>query len=52
MFASDFPTDKLHADFGRIMSAYIEITAGFSVEERQQLFAENATRIYRMEMTP
>jgi len=52
MFASDFPTDKLHADFGSILSAYMEITSGFSDDERDQLFASNAARIYRMEIGP
>jgi len=50
MFASDFPTDKLHADFERILSAYLELTSGFSKGERDLLFAANAARIYRMEM--
>jgi len=49
MFASDFPTDKLHADFERILSAYLELTSAFSQYERDLLFAANAARIYRME---
>jgi len=52
MFASDFPTDKLRADFNRILLAYAEITSDFSDGERDQLFAANAARIYRMEMNP
>jgi len=52
MFASDFPTDKLHAQFGRILSAYVQIVADFSADEIEQLFAANAARIYRMEINP
>lgn len=49
MFASNVPTDKLQADFGRILSAYAELSAGFTEVERDRLFAANAARIYRIE---
>jgi predicted TIM-barrel fold metal-dependent hydrolase len=48
MFASDFPTDRLHGPFGRHYGAYDAITSGFSEAERAALFAGNAERIYRL----
>jgi predicted TIM-barrel fold metal-dependent hydrolase len=48
MFASDVPTDKVHASFDTIMGAYDAITAGFGDAERDDLFAGNAWRIYRL----
>lgn len=48
MFASDVPTDKLYAGYDAIMGAFSRIVAGFSLEERDALFAANAQRIYRL----
>ena len=48
MFASDFPTDKLAGSFDRHLSAYSAITANFSADERDRLFAANAERTYRI----
>jgi predicted TIM-barrel fold metal-dependent hydrolase len=48
MFASDFPTDKLFSTFDHVMSAFDEITASFSEAERDQMFADNALRHYRI----
>lgn len=47
MVASDSPTDKLFAPIERVMSAFAEILAGFSPDERAALFAGTAGRIYR-----
>ena len=49
MFASNFPVDSLRASFDAIFSGFDEFTRGFSAEERQRLFHDNAVRIYRME---
>jgi predicted TIM-barrel fold metal-dependent hydrolase len=46
MFASDFPTDKLFGGFSDVLTAYDQITADFSSDERRRLFARNAERIY------
>jgi len=46
MFASDFPTDKLFGAFSDFLTAYDQITADFSSDERRKLFARNAERIY------
>jgi predicted TIM-barrel fold metal-dependent hydrolase len=48
MFASDFPTDKLFGPFDRHLQAYCDITADFSDDERDALFASNAERLYRI----
>lgn len=46
LFASDFPTDKLFGSYNRTLEAFVNITAGFSADERDALFAGNALRIY------
>ena len=48
MFASNFPVEKVHGSFGAFYAAYDAITAGFSDEERESLFAGAARRIYRL----
>ena len=48
MFASNFPVERVHGSFGAFYAAYDAITAGFSDEEREALFAGNARRIYRL----
>jgi predicted TIM-barrel fold metal-dependent hydrolase len=48
MFASNFPMDKLHADYGEIWRAFDQITADFSEAERRALFHDNAARLYRL----
>lgn len=48
MFASDSPTDKLFAPFDRYLEAYHAFAAGFSEDERRDLFGRNANRIYRL----
>ena len=47
-FASDFPTDKLWADYAKTLTAYNDITNAFSPDERDALFAATATRLYRL----
>ena len=46
MFASNFPVDSLCASFDEIYGGFDAITSGFSKQERQQLFHDNAVRIY------
>lgn len=48
MFGSNFPVDKLMANYAKIWSSLDEITADFSDEERQALFSGNAERFYRI----
>jgi predicted TIM-barrel fold metal-dependent hydrolase len=48
MFASNFPMDKLHADYAAIWRTFDQLTADVSEPERQALFHDNAARLYRL----
>lgn len=45
-FGSNFPVDKLAADYQRVMGAYLEITDSFSCDERTAMFAGTAEGFY------
>lgn len=47
MFASNFPVDSLVGTFETIFSGFLDITAGFTEDERAAMFRTNAQRIYR-----
>jgi predicted TIM-barrel fold metal-dependent hydrolase len=49
MFASNFPVDRLVADFDTIFSAYKEIVSDFPPADQARLFYDNAVRYYRLE---
>ena len=48
MFASNFPVDRLFGSFTRQYGAYQSLAAHLSAAEREQVFASNAERIYRI----
>lgn len=48
MFASDFPTDKLFTNYKNQLAVFDELTSDLSDTERDNLFAANALRIYRI----
>lgn len=48
MFGSNFPVDKLHADYARVWGAFEEITAGLSQQDQQELFSGTARKFYRI----
>jgi predicted TIM-barrel fold metal-dependent hydrolase len=48
MFASNFPVDSLMSSYTALWDAFKEITKDLSVADREQLFARNAERIYRI----
>jgi predicted TIM-barrel fold metal-dependent hydrolase len=48
MFASNFPVDKIVADFDTIFSAFKLITGHFPTTHQDKLFYNNAVRIYRL----
>jgi predicted TIM-barrel fold metal-dependent hydrolase len=48
MFASNFPVDRLCADFDTIFSGFKTIVADLSRAEQSKLFHDNAVRIYRL----
>lgn len=50
MFASDFPTDRLFADFDTTLGNYEAAVSDFTEGERRALFAGNANRIYRLNL--
>lgn len=49
MFASNFPVDGLCGSFETIYSGFESATADYGSEERCQLFAGTAARLYRLE---
>lgn len=48
MFGSDWPVCILAATYGQVVDATRELTAGLGDDERAQLFAGTATRVYRL----
>ena len=48
LFATNWPVDSLWSGYADIVSAYDQITRGFSDSEREALFAANAERLYRV----
>lgn len=48
MAASDFPTDRLFADFDTTIGTIADAVAGFGEDERRALWGRNANRIYRL----
>lgn len=48
MFGSNFPIDRLMADYDKVWNAYLALTRAFSDDERARLFHGNAQRIYRL----
>lgn len=48
-FGSNFPVDGLHAVYGKVMGAYLQITDDFSDDERRAMFHDNAARFYRLD---
>lgn len=50
LLASDFPTDRLFGDFDTHLNAYMRILSEFSEDERDDICAGNAARVYRIEL--
>ena len=46
LFATNWPVDSLFSDYDTIVSAYDEITADFTVDERRALFSGNTEGLY------
>ncbi len=49
MFGSNFPVDKLHADFATVWGAYDQITSTLPDEDRARLFRDTARAFYRID---
>jgi predicted TIM-barrel fold metal-dependent hydrolase len=52
MFASNFPVDRLCADFDTIFGGFRTIVADLSQAEQTSLFSANALRFYRLDPMP
>ncbi len=48
MFESNFPMDKRSVGWGVLWNAHKKIVAGFSADEKRQMFSEVAMRTYRI----
>jgi predicted TIM-barrel fold metal-dependent hydrolase len=48
MFGSNFPVDKLYNSYHALWKAYDQVTAGFSQQDRQQMFYDTAASFYRI----
>jgi predicted TIM-barrel fold metal-dependent hydrolase len=48
MFESNFPVDKLSCSYAVLWNTFKKIAAGFSAEEKADLFSETARRVYRL----
>ncbi len=47
-FGTNWPVDRLYSSYGDVLDVYDELTADFSEAERNALFNENASRIFRL----
>jgi L-fuconolactonase len=48
MFGSDYPVCLLAASYDRVLDSFEEILKGLNEQEREQIFAENARKFYRL----
>ncbi len=48
MFGSNFPVDRLHATYAKVIGAIDKITSGLSVKDRERLFVGTAADFYRL----
>lgn len=48
MFASNFPVDRVSADYATIVQAIRQITASRGSEAQRGMFADNAATFYRI----
>ncbi len=48
MFESNFPVDKISMSYQVLWNAFKLVAAGFSVDERKELFSGTAERVYRL----
>ena len=46
IFATNWPVDSLFSDYDTLIDAYTEIIAGFSDDEKRDLFARNTESLY------
>ena len=49
MFESNFPVDSVAADYATLWSVFKKVAAGCSPDEKAELFAGTARRVYRLQ---
>jgi predicted TIM-barrel fold metal-dependent hydrolase len=49
MFESNFPVDKLSISYPVLWNAFKKIAAGYSEDEKDQMFRRTASRVYRID---
>ncbi len=52
MFESNFPVDKISCSYVVLWNAFKKIAAGFTSDEKTQLFQRTASEVYRLTITP
>jgi predicted TIM-barrel fold metal-dependent hydrolase len=50
MFESNFPVDKISCSYAVLWNAFKKIAAGFTAQEKAQLFHRTAAEVYRLPM--
>jgi len=50
MFASNFPTDKMYSSMDAIWQAFLSITADFSQDEKDKMYARNAVKYNKLDL--
>lgn len=48
MFASHMPIGRLSRGFQDIYAAYFEVVSDFSASDKQRLFHDTATKVYKV----
>jgi len=49
-FGSNFPVDKLYANYSKTMGAFLNLTEGFTSAERAAMFHDVAAKFYRIDL--
>jgi len=52
MFESNFPVDRISCSYGVLWNSFKKIAAGFTAEEKTQLFYLTAAETYRLALPP
>jgi L-fuconolactonase len=48
MFESNFPVDRISCSYGVLWNSFKKIAAGFTADEKAQLFHRTAAETYRL----
>ena len=50
MFESNFPVDRVSCSYVVLWNAFKKIAAGFTTDEKAQLFHRTAAEVYRLKL--